>query len=86
MMGFAEVRVESVTNPKRGRDMAWIKTVGPEDGDERLRAAMDAQRSFYPAEYAEPVGALDAELPGDRRLALADPRGACTTPSRRSGR
>ena len=35
--------------------MTWIKTVPFEEADERLRAAMEAQRALYPAEYAEPV-------------------------------
>jgi hypothetical protein len=35
--------------------MAWIKTIPYEEGDERLRAAMDGQRELYPTEYAVPV-------------------------------
>jgi hypothetical protein len=34
--------------------MTWIKTIG-EDQDERLRAALAAQRALYPPEYATPV-------------------------------
>ena len=34
--------------------MAWIKTVTMEE-DERVKKAMEAQRSFYPIEYATPV-------------------------------
>jgi hypothetical protein len=44
--------------------MAWIKTVRPEDGDERLQQLLTAQRSLYPVEYAAPVAALDSGLPG----------------------
>ena len=35
--------------------MTWIKTVPFEEADERLRAAMEAQRGLYPEEYATPV-------------------------------
>ena len=44
--------------------MAWIKTVPPEESDERLRKALADQRILYPREYAEPVKALDEGLPG----------------------
>ena len=44
--------------------MAWIKTVRPEDGDDRLRDALGSQRALYPIEYAAPVAALDEGLPG----------------------
>lgn len=44
--------------------MAWIKTVPLDDADDRLKAALDAERSLYPKEYAEPVHALDQQLPG----------------------
>ena len=36
--------------------MTWIKTVSMED-DERVKAAMEAQRKLYPQEYATPVPA-----------------------------
>lgn len=35
--------------------MTWIKTVALAEADERLRAAMEAQRAAYPIEYATPV-------------------------------
>jgi hypothetical protein len=35
--------------------MTWIKTVPFDEADERLRTAMEAQRSLYPVEYATPV-------------------------------
>ena len=35
--------------------MTWIKTVPLSEADERLRAAMEAQRGLYPAEDAVPV-------------------------------
>ncbi|HEX8499783.1 MAG TPA: hypothetical protein VF659_04260 [Pyrinomonadaceae bacterium] len=35
--------------------MTWIKTIPFEEADERLRAALEAQRGLYPAEYAVPV-------------------------------
>jgi hypothetical protein len=44
--------------------LAWIKTIPPEDADERLRKALDDQRALYPREYAEPVQALDEGRPG----------------------
>jgi hypothetical protein len=34
--------------------MTWIKTVSMQD-DERVKAAMEAQRKLYPVEYATPV-------------------------------
>lgn len=34
--------------------MTWIKTVSPDD-DEKVRAAVDAQRELYPGEYAVPI-------------------------------
>ena len=39
--------------------MAWIKTVSASDGDERLLAALEAQRALYPAEYDAPVHPTD---------------------------
>ena len=38
--------------------MTWIKTVSIWD-DERVKAAMEAQRKLYPQEYATPVPAVD---------------------------
>ncbi len=35
--------------------MTWIKTNPLSDGDEALRLAVEAQRSLYPIEYAQPV-------------------------------
>ena len=35
--------------------MTWIKTNSLTDGEEALRRAVEAQRSLYPIEYAEPV-------------------------------
>jgi hypothetical protein len=37
--------------------MTWIKTVSMDD-DARVRAAIEAQRKLYPAEYAAPVHAV----------------------------
>jgi len=34
--------------------MTWIRTISP-DADEKLRAAVAAQRALYPKEYADPV-------------------------------
>ena len=34
--------------------MTWIRTQVPWEGDAELRAAFDAQKRLYPAEYAQP--------------------------------
>ena len=35
--------------------MTWIRTILPDQADESLRRAHQAQRALYPPEYAEPV-------------------------------
>ncbi|HUE81399.1 MAG TPA: hypothetical protein VMM84_04725 [Pyrinomonadaceae bacterium] len=35
--------------------MTWIRTVPLDEADEKLRAAIEAQRGFYPSEYAVPI-------------------------------
>jgi hypothetical protein len=35
--------------------MTWIRTIGMEDADEKLRQLMEATRASYPKEYASPV-------------------------------
>lgn len=35
--------------------MTWIRTIPITEADEKLRAAIEAQRQVYPKEYAEPV-------------------------------
>jgi len=35
--------------------MTWIRTIPISQADEKLRQAQEAQRSFYPKEYATPV-------------------------------
>jgi hypothetical protein len=35
--------------------MTWIRTIPVSQGDEKLRQAMEAQKSLYPKEYATPV-------------------------------
>lgn len=35
--------------------MTWITTVSSSDADEKLTRALEAQREFYPAEYATPI-------------------------------
>jgi len=35
--------------------MAWIKTIPTTEADDRLLAALEAQRSLYPPEYNSPV-------------------------------
>ena len=39
--------------------MTRIKTIPFEDGDEKLRAAREAQQAMYPAEYRTPVPSID---------------------------
>jgi len=34
--------------------MTWIRTIPP-DADDKVRAAVEAQRALYPKEYADPV-------------------------------
>jgi hypothetical protein len=35
--------------------MTWIKTIPLSEADDKLRQAIEGQRSLYPKEYAEPV-------------------------------
>jgi hypothetical protein len=35
--------------------MTWIKTVGIDEADEKLKEAMESQRALFPIEYATPV-------------------------------
>ncbi len=35
--------------------MTWIKTVSLNEADEKMRKAIEAQRSLYPKEYGAPV-------------------------------
>lgn len=35
--------------------MTWIRTVPLAEADERLRRAIEGQKSFYPQEYAVPL-------------------------------
>jgi hypothetical protein len=35
--------------------MTWIRTLSLAEADEKLRQAIEGERAFYPAEYAEPV-------------------------------
>jgi len=44
--------------------MTWIKTVPLSDASESLRRALEAQRQFYPAEYAQPVNPTDDGVAG----------------------
>ena len=44
--------------------MAWIKTIRPEEADERLRQVLSAQQALYPIEYGAPVPSVDTDLPG----------------------
>jgi hypothetical protein len=44
--------------------MTWIRTVQLEQADERLRAALEAQRKLYPPEYAEPVHPTQDDVAG----------------------
>ena len=44
--------------------MTWIKTVPFPEASEALRRALEAQRSLYPQEYAEPVIPTDDGVAG----------------------
>jgi hypothetical protein len=44
--------------------MPWIKTVPFENADEKLLAALEAQRALYPPEYVAPVPSVDEGTPG----------------------
>ena len=35
--------------------MTWIRTIPLPEGDQRLRDAMEGQKSLYPQEYAVPI-------------------------------
>jgi hypothetical protein len=35
--------------------MTWIRTIPLSEADDKLRQAIEGQRSLYPKEYAEPV-------------------------------
>lgn len=35
--------------------MTWIRTIPAQEADDKLRAALDAQKALYPTEYATPV-------------------------------
>jgi alkylhydroperoxidase family enzyme len=44
--------------------MAWIKTIPMSEADDKLKAAMSAQRSLYPEEYNSPVQPSDGDAAG----------------------
>jgi hypothetical protein len=44
--------------------MTWIRTVPPNEADERLNKALAEQHALYPKEYDEPIQSLDQGLPG----------------------
>jgi alkylhydroperoxidase family enzyme len=35
--------------------MTWIRTIPLDEGDEKLRRAVEAQKALYPVEYSTPV-------------------------------
>jgi hypothetical protein len=35
--------------------MTWIRTIPAQEADDKLRAALEAQKVLYPEEYATPV-------------------------------
>jgi hypothetical protein len=39
--------------------MTWIRTIPAAQADEKLRQAMESQKSLYPVEYATPVHATE---------------------------
>jgi hypothetical protein len=38
--------------------MTWIKTIGPDEGDDYLRRIYEQVRALYPPEYGPPVEAV----------------------------
>jgi hypothetical protein len=44
--------------------MTWIRTIPWSEADERLKAAIEAQRAHYPAEYGEPTHSTDDDTAG----------------------
>ncbi|HUI40382.1 MAG TPA: hypothetical protein VL523_00285 [Terriglobia bacterium] len=44
--------------------MTWIRTIPMAEADERLQKAMDAQKTLYPQEYAQPAHGPDDEATG----------------------
>jgi hypothetical protein len=44
--------------------LPWIKTIPFDQVDDKLRALLEAQRSLYPPEYADPVPSVDTSGPG----------------------
>jgi hypothetical protein len=51
---FAECEI--MTSQRRGKaNMTWIRTVSLAEADEKLRQAIEGEKTFYPKEYAEPV-------------------------------
>lgn len=44
--------------------MAWIKTIPMSEADDKLRAAMEAQRGLYPDEYNSPVQPTEEDTAG----------------------
>ena len=51
---FPETLGNAETRAQRS-NMTWIRTVTPDEGDEKLRKAIEAEKSLYPKEYADPV-------------------------------
>jgi alkylhydroperoxidase family enzyme len=41
--------------PRSAITMTWIRTVSLAEADEKLRKAIEGEKTFYPKEYAEPV-------------------------------
>jgi alkylhydroperoxidase family enzyme len=48
---------DNCENPAVGEHafMTWIKTIPLSEADEKLRQAIEGEKSFYPREYADPV-------------------------------
>jgi hypothetical protein len=65
--------------------MTWIKTVPFAEADEKLRGAIERQRSLYPPEYGPPTAVNPDDSAGVVAAHSLIPD-ACTMPSRPSAR
>src|SRR5690349_7774415 len=52
---FSEVANVWVHDQLRGTSMTWIRAVSLTEADEKLRKAIEGEKSFYPKVYADPV-------------------------------
>ena len=65
--------------------MTWIKTVSMDD-DQRVKAAVEAERKLYPREYATPVHPVNNGESSSIVASIPCCRMCCTTHSARLAR